>query len=222
MNSNCVILLHGLGRLKSSMGKLEQAFINAGFDVVNWSYPSTKLNITNIAYKLYDVVKMNSGYSNVYFVTHSLGGIVVRRMMKIFKIKNLDGIVMIAPPNNASVFARWILKYSIIKKMIGPVGQELMDKKYMQTICAVPESGVMVIAGTKSLSSNNPNSWISQSILTRPHDGTVTVQETKLPNMDRFITVKDSHTFITSNPDVIKEAVKFLKQKSNMDRANRI
>ncbi len=111
MNSDCVILIHGLGRLKSSMGKLEQAFINADFDVINWSYPSTKLNITNTAFKLHDVVKRNSGYyNNVYFVTHSLGGIVVRRMMKIFKIKNLDGIVMIAPPNNASVFASWILK----------------------------------------------------------------------------------------------------------------
>ena len=60
MNSNCVILVHGLGRLKSSMSKLEKAFIAAGFDVVNWSYASTKLNITDIAHKLYDVFKINS------------------------------------------------------------------------------------------------------------------------------------------------------------------
>jgi len=37
MNSNCVILIHGLGRLKSSMTKLEKEFTAAGFDVVNWS-----------------------------------------------------------------------------------------------------------------------------------------------------------------------------------------
>jgi len=200
------------------MQKLEKAFIDAGFDVVNWSYPSTKLNITNIAHKLYDIVKTNSDYyNNIYFVTHSLGGIVVRRMMKIFNIKNIDSMVMIAPPNNASVFARWVLKYPIIEQVIGPAGQELMDKKYIEKFCAVPESGIMVIAGTKSLSPGNPNSWISQSILKKPHDGTVTVEETKLPNMDKFITVKDSHTFITSNPDVIKGAVNFLKNNSNMD-----
>ena len=217
MNSNCVILIHGLGRLRSSMTKLEKAFTNASFDVVNWSYPSTKLNITDVAHKLYDVVKINSeNYSNVYFVTHSLGGIVVRRMMKIFNMKNLDGIVMIAPPNNASTFARWILKYPIIKTIMGPAGQELMDQKYIEKICAVPKSGVMVIAGTKCLSVNNPNSWISQTVLKRPHDGTVTVEETKLPNMEKFITVKASHTFIAANPVVIREAVTFLKNRSTI------
>jgi triacylglycerol lipase len=215
MNSNCVILVHGLGRLKSSMSKLEKAFIAAGFDVVNWSYTSTKLNITDIAHSLYSVFKVNSeNYRNVYFVTHSLGGIVVRRMMAIFNMKDLGGIVMIAPPNNASVFARWILKYPIIKTIMGPAGQELMNRKQIEKICAVPESGVMVIAGTKCFSVNNPNSWISQAILKKPHDGTVTVEETKLSNMEKFITIKDSHTYIASNPVVIKEAVEFLKQKS--------
>ena len=217
MNSNYVILIHGLGRLKSSMTKLEKAFIDADFDVVNWSYSSTKLNITEIAHKLYNVVKLNSEtYNNVFFVTHSLGGIVVRRMMKIFNMKNLNGIVMIAPPNNASAFARWILKYPIIKTIMGPAGQELMDQQYIEKICEVPKSGVMIIAGTKCLNINNPNSWISQTVLKRPHDGTVTVEETKLPNMEKFITVKASHTFIASNSDVIKETVEFLKNKSKL------
>lgn len=40
------------------------------------------------------------------------------------------------------------------------------------------------------------------------------IEETKLLNMEKFITIKDSHTFIASNPVVIKEAVEFLKQKS--------
>ena len=219
MNLNCVILIHGLGRLKSSMTKLEKAFTNADFDVVNWSYSSTKLNITDIAHNLYDIFKINAkNHNKVYFVTHSLGGIVVRRMMAIFKINNLDGIVMIAPPNNASAFARWILKYPIIKTIMGPAGQELMGKKHIEKICAVPKSGVMIIAGTKSFSINNPNSWISQSVLEKPHDGTVTIEETKLPDMEKFITVKASHTFIASNSDVIRETVEFLKHKSLFPR----
>ena len=219
MNLNCVILIHGLGRLKSSMTKLEKAFTNAEFDVVNWSYSSTKLNITDIAHKLYDIFKINSkNHNKVYFVTHSLGGIVVRRMMAIYKINNLDGIVMIAPPNNASAFARWILKYPIVKTIMGSAGQELMSQKHIEKICAVPKTGVMVIAGTKCISINNPNSWISQTVLKKPHDGTVTVEETKLPNMEKFITVKASHTFIASNSVVIKETVEFLKNKSLFPR----
>ncbi len=219
MNLNCVILIHGLGRLKSSMTKLEKAFTNADFDVVNWSYSSTKLNITDIAHNLYDIFKINAkNHNKVYFVTHSLGGIVVRRMMAIFNINNLDGIVMIAPPNNASAFARWILKYPIIKTIMGPAGQELMGQKHIEKICEVPKSGVMIIAGTKCLSINNPNSWISQSVLEKPHDGTVTIEETKLPDMEKFITVKASHTFIASNSDVIRETVEFLKHKSLFPR----
>jgi len=99
---------------------------------------------------------------------------------------------------------------------MGPAGQELMDRKHIKKICALPKSGVMVIAGTKSLSINNPNSWLSQSVLKKPHDGTVTVEETKLPDMEKIITVKASHTFIPSNPKVIKESVEFLKNKSIM------
>ena len=215
MSSDCVMLIHGLGRLKSSMAKLDDAFITNGFDVVNWSYPSTRLSIDDIAHNLYDVFKLNSGcHNNVFFVTHSLGGVVVRRMISLYNIKNINGFVMITPPNHASVFARWILKYPIIKTMMGPAGQELRSRKQIEKICAVPESDVMVIAGTKCFSVNNPNSWISQVILKKPHDGTVTVEETKLPNMEKFITIKDSHTFIASNPVVVKEAVEFLKQKS--------
>lgn len=45
-------------------------------------------------------------------------------------------------------------------------------------------------------------------------DVSFSIEETKLLNMEKFITIKDSHTFIASNPVVIKEAVEFLKQKS--------
>lgn len=211
MKSNCVILIHGLGRTKSSMKKLEKKLKRNNYKVINWSYSSLTKDLTELAFELYtkhEIAKIS--HDKIFFVTHSLGGIIVRRMMSIFNINKLDGMVMIAPPNNASSIAKYFLKNKLIKTVVGPSCYELGDSDYLQKTCSIPKDNTMVIAGTKSLSIINPNSWISQSILEKPHDGTISVKETKLPHMDKFFSVKASHTNIMKNHIVIKESINFL------------
>jgi len=209
----CVILIHGLGRTKSSMNKLKKEFSKNDFDVVNWSYNSMTKNITSNAFILYSLFRSQQIFHDkVYFVTHSLGGLIVRCMMKTFNIYALDGLVMIAPPNNGSSYAKYLFKNNFIKNIIGPAGKELINIEHINKICAVPKSNLMVIAGIKSLSIVNPNSWISQFILNESNDGTVTFKETILPLMDKFITVNSTHTNIMKNPITIKEAVDFIKE----------
>ena len=90
MNKECVILIHGLGREKSSMRKVTEALKYCGFDTVNWSYDSLTDDITHIALKLIEVVELNSIYhSKIHFVTHSMGGIILRRAIKLKKISKL-------------------------------------------------------------------------------------------------------------------------------------
>jgi len=81
-----VVLLHGLGRSALSMKKMEWALKRQGYRVVNVSYPSTRLSVQEAATNWLPAVldQRTPDHSvKVHFVTHSLGGIVLRRYLKI-------------------------------------------------------------------------------------------------------------------------------------------
>ena len=71
---------------------------------------------------------------------------------------------MIAPPNKGSAVADVLINNPLLKGFFGPAGQELKDGEYIDKICAVPESGFMIIAGTKSVDIKNPTSWLTKKI----------------------------------------------------------
>ena len=79
---DCVILLHGLARTSSSMKEMEAALTDDGYHVVNESYPSRKHAIEELAPLAIDAGLKECGElrgkQQVHFVTHSLGGILVR------------------------------------------------------------------------------------------------------------------------------------------------
>ena len=77
-NKECVILLHGLGRTKLSLRKL-QARLKDRYHVINNSYPSRKHSIEELAkISIQPALEECQGVDRIHFVTHSLGGILVR------------------------------------------------------------------------------------------------------------------------------------------------
>ena len=76
----CVVLLHGLGRTEFSMARIERELKKDGYIVVNQTYPSIIKSIEELT------VIVESGITNcrkssaksIHFVTHSMGGILVR------------------------------------------------------------------------------------------------------------------------------------------------
>lgn len=193
------------------MKSLQSRFVKNSYRVVNWSYQSTQKDLTSIAENLYAVYSLHSmDTNNIHFVTHSMGGLVIRRLLRLHKLPKLGRIVMIAPPNNGSESARRFFHHKFINFIFGPAAQELSDGEYINSMCETPEKGVMVIAGSRSVDIKNPLSLLTQTFLAKPNDGTVTVEETKLGVMDKFISIDDSHTFIASNPLVINEALNFI------------
>lgn len=208
---DCVILVHGIGRTRFSMKSLESRFVKNNYRVINWSYQSTKKDITSIAENLHAIYSLHaSDNDSIHFVTHSMGGLVLRRLLRLHKLPKLGKIVMIAPPNNGSESARRFFHHKFINFIFGPAAQELSDGDYINSMCETPEKGVMVIAGSRSMDIKNPLSLLTTHFLSKPNDGTVTVEETKLEAMDKFVTINDSHTFIASNPAVINEALNFI------------
>ena len=114
-----VLLIHGWGVRASSMRALGEALTGCGCTVYNYDYPTSRRHIAEHAavfLKRYRALAGNGWPDGVYFVTHSMGGLVLRAAMAAMtekECRQIRSIVMLGPPNRGSVLAypgklRWV------------------------------------------------------------------------------------------------------------------
>jgi len=208
-STECVILLHGLARSSRSMSHLEDALRKDGYLVANIDYPSRKHPIETLAPEAIGrgLEECRRGQAQtIHFVTHSLGGILVRYQLARNPIPELGRVVMLGPPNQGSEVVDRFSEVPGYSTLNGPAGHQLGTGAD-----SVPNSlgpvayPVGVIAGTESV---NP---ILSTALPGPNDGKVSVARARLEGMTDFIEVAASHTYMMRNPEVIRQTVAFLK-----------
>lgn len=192
---HAVVLVHGLGRSAHSLDDLAEELETKGYDVVTFTYASTQGTIAQHAQALNRVVAGLQGIDEVSFVTHSLGGVVVRQALALKPEwrKNLKAgaSVLLAAPNQGSAVARTLSAYAPARWLFGPALGELADGP---TIQALPQpTPFATVSGSK-----NPL-WF----LTTESDGLVSVEETHLPGEAAHIDVAAAHTFIMNDNRVI-------------------
>lgn len=203
-----VILLHGLGRTPLSMKRIEWTLQKQSYRVINVGYPSTRVSIQEAAdVWLNDVLRtrVTDSSAKIHFVTHSLGGIVLRQYLTNHEIPNLGRVVMLAPPNHGSELADRLKNNSLYRLATGPAGQQLGTSESSVTNQLGPvDFELGVIAGDRSL---NPlfSSWIPGA-----DDGKVSVRSAKMPGAD-FLLVHHSHTWMAWSPQVNAAISQFLR-----------
>jgi len=205
----CVVLLHGLARTSNSMDDLEEALSASGYRVVNVGYPSREETIDRLAPMAVEegVAGCDQpGVETIHFVTHSLGGILVRYYLAHQRIPRLGRVVMLAPPNQGSqVVDEWhdVPGYEWLN---GPAGQQLgTGENSVPRALGPVDFPLGVIAGTRSI-----NPLLSQS-LPNPDDGKVSVENTKVVGMTDFIEMPYTHTFMMGAEPVIAQVQHFLR-----------
>ncbi|WP_412972897.1 esterase/lipase family protein [Glaciecola sp. MF2-115] len=203
-----VILLHGLARKATSMNKLETALKEQGFTAVNVDYPSTKHDIESLAESsIGDAIDKVERGSTINFVTHSMGGILVRQYLRRHKIENLGRVVMLGPPNSGSEVVDILKNMPGFKAVNGPAGIQLSAKEHGLPNQLGPANFELgVIAGSRSIN------LVLSTMLPMPNDGKVSVESTKLEGMTDHVTLPVTHTFMMRNPSVIEQVITFIQQ----------
>jgi alpha-beta hydrolase superfamily lysophospholipase len=126
---DAVVLLHGLGRTSCSMSRLARELEADGYQVVNLSYPSRSQSLEALAHDWLPARLRAAGVADapaVHFVTHSMGGIVVRLWLRDQPPPtNLGCIVMLAPPNAGSEVSDHLDAFPPFRWFTGANGRRL-------------------------------------------------------------------------------------------------
>jgi pimeloyl-ACP methyl ester carboxylesterase len=207
-----VILLHGLGRSPRSMAKLAGRLRGRGYAVLNLAYPSRDHSIEYLAEEiLHPRVErlLNSRPARIDFITHSMGGIVVRYYLKHHRLEKLGRVVMLAPPNQGSELVDRMKTIPFLEKSLGPAGRELgKDRDSLPLKLGRARFALGVIAGNRS------GNLLNSIIIDGPDDGSVSVRSTRLPGMDDFIVLPCSHRSLLKSDEAIEQALHFLEYGS--------
>ncbi len=204
-----VILLHGLGRTHRSMRPMEAALREAGFFVVNESYASNRAPIDRLADdSVGDAIAAcrTNGARRIHFVTHSLGGILVRLYVLRHPFPDLGRVVMLSPPNQGSEVVDTLRSNTLFRTATGPAGQVLgTDSNSLPARLPAVDFELGVIAGDRSL-----DPWFSP-LIPGLDDGKVAVDRTRVDGMRDFLVVHASHPFIMRTDEVIRQTLHFLR-----------
>lgn len=194
-----VMMLHGLGPTRVTFRRLAKALAADGWTPCILRYSSSRHSLPRLVADLAMLLTALPEGQDVSFVTHSMGGVVLRGALSTEQHRHLrlGKAVMLAPPNQGSQMADLLGDLTAAQAVFGPALQDLRPGR--PTKWPALPLPCLVVAGT---------AWLNP-LLTGPDDGTVTVAETLLAGAQHAV-VAAQHTRIADHPESIRLTRRFL------------
>jgi pimeloyl-ACP methyl ester carboxylesterase len=205
-----VVLLHGISRTARSFGKMETALVGAGFVTLNLDYASRRKSLADLADAVRPEIERFAERidGSVHFVCHSMGGLLARVYLGKYRPLRSGRVVMLGTPNGGSEIADGLKNFPPYRAWFGPAGQQLGTRRDEATHALLPriDYPVGIVAGNRSV---DPLAGI---FLTKPHDGRVSVANTRLDGMADHIVLPVTHPFLPGHTTVIAQTLAFLRE----------
>ena len=203
--SSCIIFIHGLFMNGTDMSLLRYRFKKNGYNTFQFSYKSTRYTPFQNAQKLSEFIELIQS-KKIYFVCHSLGGIILRHYLSLYPARDLGNVVMLGTPNQISIIAKTLTRWSLGRKLLGRSVENGL------TGILPPwdsKQKLGIIAGYFPVGSE-----ILSPIIKNPNDGTVSIEETRLHGSEDHITLRCSHLGLLFSKKVFLQTKHFLENSS--------
>jgi len=199
-----VILFHGLWRSLWAMEATSRFLNNRGFETLNVPYPSFRKSLDEIVDHMAGVIEPSD--KPTHFVTHSMGGIVLRCLADRHPELVTGKTVMLAPPNQGSEIIDWLEESPLGRLSLGPGGMSLSTANVSQKLPGLPPGlETYVIMG------NRNRARVFDSFFEGDNDGVVTVAGGKVPGVTQLDVVDADHTFIMGENEVLEKVARYLQ-----------
>jgi len=206
-NRTEIILVHGLWYGPWALRQLSGRLRRSGYAIRHFAYPTTSASLNEHAGKLYDFARTTQA-DCLHFLGHSLGGLVILRMLSETP-KLPDGrVVLLGSPLAGSIVARRLRNLPGSDRLLGEV-RSIIETGY----CRMPddrETGM--IAGSLG---------VGLGLFTGgtggPGDGTVSLDEASSPGLHERLVLPVSHSGLLFSGKVARYASNFLKTGSFQD-----
>jgi pimeloyl-ACP methyl ester carboxylesterase len=207
-----VVLLHGISRTARSFRKMQAALEAAGYATLNLDYASRRKALEGLAEDIHpSIQRFADGVGgSVHFVCHSMGGLLARVYIARHRPERLGRAVMLGTPNSGSEIADRLKHLAAYRAFFGPAGQQLGTQRDSAIKGLFPpiDYPVGIIAGNRSIYP------ITARYLPKPHDGRVSVENTKLDGMAEHIVLHTSHPWLVRNSIAIEQTITFVRDGS--------
>jgi pimeloyl-ACP methyl ester carboxylesterase len=188
---------------------MQAALEGCGFATLNLDYASRRKSLEALAEDIHPAIELFADGidGSVHFACHSMGGLLARVYIARYRPKRLGRVVMLGTPNNGSEIADRLRHFRAYRAFFGPAGQQLGTQRdiAIETLFPPVNYPVGIISGNRSI---DP---VAGTMLPKPHDGRVSVENTKLEGMADHVVVAVSHPWLVRNAVAVEQTIAFLR-----------
>ena len=188
---------------------MQAALEAAGFATLNLDYASRRKALEGLAEDIHpSIQRFADGIDgSIHFACHSMGGLLARVYIARHRPERLGRVVMLGTPNSGSEIADRLGHLKLYRAFFGPAGQQLgtLRDDAINALFPPVDYPVGIIAGDRSIYP------IASRFLPKPHDGRVSVANTKLEGMADHIVIPSSHPWLARNSIALAQTIAFLQ-----------